>query len=108
LKKIERLRDRVAELKGNVALKIFPPTGRDYYMLSYNQESGQAEYRKVTACAGDARETFEVAWLSTVFDVLNTRGVSVRVEWSNGRQPQWFDTGLDEAALERACSLIIP
>jgi len=107
LKNIERLRDRVTELHGEVKLKIFPPTGRDYYILSYDPGSNEAEYRKITACAGDARETVEVAWLSTVFDVLNSKGVAVRVEWAD-RQPQWFDTDFDETAIARAYASIVP
>lgn len=88
-------------------MKIFPPSGRDYYLLSYDLESGQAEYRKVTACSGDARETVEVAWLSTLFDILNSKGVAVRIEWAD-RQPQWFDTDLDKTAIERAYASIVP
>jgi hypothetical protein len=69
-------------MQGKVTLKVFPPTGRDFYLLSFDPEAGEARYQKVTACVGDQRETVEETWLSNVFDVLNTKGVAVRVEWS--------------------------
>lgn len=109
LKEIERLRDRVAELQGNFMLKILPPTGRGYYMLSLDSKAREARYVKVTACPGDQRETVEETWLSNMFDVLNTEGVAVRVEFSYGSNsaPIWFDTDLDEQALRKMYSLLL-
>jgi hypothetical protein len=107
LKNIERLRDRVAELKGDIALKIMPPTGRDYYTLTFDPEARIARFMKVTSCGGDQRETIEETWPSNMFDVLNTKGVAVRAEFSNGSdaKPLWFE--VDDDALRKMYSLLL-
>ncbi len=109
LKNIERLRDKMAELKGDIALKILPPTGRDYYTLTFDPEARMARFMKVTACDSDQRETVEETWLSNMFDVLNTKGVAVRTEFSNdsAAKPLWFDTEVDENALRKMYSLLL-
>lgn len=109
LKNIERLRDRVAELKGDVALKIMPSADRDYYTLTFDPEARMARFMKVTACDGDQREIVEETWLSNMFDVLNTKGVAVRAEFSNDSdaKPLWFDTEVDEDALRKMYSLLL-
>ncbi len=108
LKNIERLRDKIAELKGEATLKILPPTGRDYYTLTFDSDANRARFMKVTACDGDQRETVEESWLSNIFNILNTKGVAVRAEFSNGSdvKPLWFDTEIDEEALRKMCSLL--
>lgn len=109
LKEIERLRDNITNLQGQVEIKIFPPTGRDYYLLSYDRAKDVALYYKVTACSGDQRETIEEAWLSIVSDVVNTPGVSARVErWHLGKSNTlWFDTAQDKQALSQMTVRVI-
>ncbi len=98
--------DSRAEGRGHI--EDFAAPGRDYYTLTFDSDANRARFMKVTACDGDQRETVEESWLSNIFNILNTKGVAVRAEFSNGSdiKPLWFDTEIDEEALRKMCSLL--
>ena len=89
LAQLERMKDVVATQLGKMEIRFYLPGDRDYYMIS--GENGESIYRKVTACSGEPRETFEEVWPSRMFDVVTTSGVSARLKYE-GATPEWFET----------------
>jgi hypothetical protein len=104
LAQLERIKDIVATLSGKLEIRFYLPGDRDYYMISF--ENGESTYRKVTACSGEPRETFEKVWPSRMFDIVTTPGVSARLKRQEPRPegrgllgdldddhawPEWFE-----------------
>jgi hypothetical protein len=110
LAQLERMKDVVATQLGKMEIRFYLPGDRDYYMISF--ENGESTYRKVTACSGEPRETFEKVWPSRMFDIVTTPGVSARLKHDDHAWPEWFET-LDnpeafDALYRRALTFVCP
>lgn len=104
LAQLERIKDIVTVQSGKLEIKIYTPENRDYFMISF--EEGKATYRKVTACDGEQRETYEKIWPSKIVDVVTTPGVSTRMKVDFKEQPLWFDTNEDPDAFNKLYELL--
>jgi hypothetical protein len=91
---IERVKDVVKRLKGQLSVTAYLPGERDYFRIEYDPEQDRGLYAKYTSCAGDQRETVEEFWPSRMYDVFSTPGVVVCVEFK-GHDSKWFDTNED-------------
>ena len=98
LAKLERLKDIVEDCRGLLEIRIYVPGGRDYYQVSFEDDG--AAYRKVTACSGDQRETFEKLWPSLMTDIMNQKNACARLKY-NDHPPVWFDESDEPGAFER-------
>jgi len=99
---VERLRDIVDELAGEIKIRVFTPDG-SVFQIWYNPRDNCALYGKVSWREGDSREVLEKAWLHQIHTALNTPGVKVRVERRDGvKELPWFNADEDKNAVQKA------
>jgi hypothetical protein len=106
LSKLERIKDLVRRFRGDLAVIAYLPASRDYYRIECSPTQDKAIYAKYTSCEGDQRETVEEFWPSRMYDIFNTTGVAIRVQFK-GHDAKWFDTSDDRAALRRMLGYVL-
>lgn len=109
LKAIERLRDHLSQRKGAIEIKILPPIGPDYYLITYNEEKREAIYFTTVSSENERKTTVEETSLNQIFNAMNMQGTAARVQiqMKRDRVVQWFDTSMDSKALAKMCERLI-
>ena len=104
---IERLRDAVQKMNGELNIRIFTPND-EVFRIWYNPADRVALYGRVVWNEGEQRERMEKAYLRQIQHAFNQQRVKVRVEYRDGEEMlEWFDREDEDQAAESAYQFVM-